>query len=180
MSRSGGTRTIRAASALIGSLLLAAGLGACSYEDPGDPQRTGGQSHRPAPTVAAKDPDVLAVEGRNYAELERRLATTPGEALLADSGPADGPSVGFSKSATVKTTGPHTVTTACIGVPHAQIYLSQEIVGGSQYTVLEVDCSKTQTQVVQLAKGHVGAQLTRVHPGGPWTGAVAGIRITAE
>ena len=179
MSRSGGTKTIRAASALIGSLLLAAGLGACSYEDPGGPQRTDGQSRRPAPTVAAQDPDVLAVEARNYADLARRLATTPGEALLADSGPAYGPSVGFRKTATVKTTGPHTVTAACIGIPHAQIYLSQDIKGGSQYTVLEVDCSQTQTQVVQLAAGPVGVQLTRVHPDGAWTGAVAGIRITA-
>ena len=179
MSRSGGTKTIRAASALIGSLLLAAGLDACTYKDPGDPQRTAGQSHRPAPSVAAKDPDVLAVEGRNYAELERRLAATPGEALLADAGAADGPSVGFRKTATVKTAGPHTVTAACIGIPNAQIYLSQDIKGGSQYTVLEVDCSRTQTQVVQLAAGPVGVQLTRVHPDGAWTGAVAGIRITA-
>ncbi|WP_346960044.1 hypothetical protein [uncultured Arthrobacter sp.] len=177
MSGLGGTKAVRSVAAL--GLLLAAGLGACTYEDRGDPQRTDGQSLRPAPTGAAKDPDVLAVEGRNYAELERRLAATPGEALLADSGQADGPSVGFKKTATVTKTGPHTVTAACIGIPHAQIYLSQDIKGGSKYTVLEVDCSQTQTQVVQLAAGPVGVQLTRVHPDGAWTGAVAGIRITA-
>lgn len=179
MSGLGGTTAGRFVAAITISLLLVAGLGACTYEDPGDPQHTDGQSRRPAPTIAAQDPDVLAVEARNYAELERRLATTPGTALLVDSGPADGPSVGFRKTATVKTAGPHTVTAACIGIPNAQIYLSQEILGGSQYTVLEVDCSRTQTQVVQLAAGPVGVQLTRVHPDGAWTGAVAGVRITA-
>ncbi|NUU31167.1 hypothetical protein HNO80_06130 [Arthrobacter sp. C9C5] len=157
---------------------MAAGLGACTYEDPGDPQRSAGESRRPAPTIAAKDPDVLAVEARNYAELHQRLVKAPGTALLADSGPADGPGVGFSKAAAVLAAGQHTVTMACVGIPHAQIYLSQDTESGTEHTVFEVDCSGSQTQAVQLRKGYVSAKLTRLHPGGPWTGAVAGIRIT--
>ena len=159
---------------------LAGGLAACAYEDEGDPQPTAASaSPRPARTLPAKDPVVLAVEARNYAELEQRLAAVPGSVLLADAGPADGPGVGFRKAATVMTAGPHTVTTACVGVPHAQIYLDQAIPGGTEHQVFEVDCSGTQTQVVQLRKGYVGAQLTgRRDPTAPWTGAVAGIRIT--
>lgn len=42
-----------------------------------------------------------------------------------------------------------------------------------------VDCSETRTQVVQLQKGYVGAQLVgRRDPSRAWTGAVAGIKIT--
>lgn len=179
MSGLGGTTAVRSVAAITISLLLAAGLGACTYEDPGDPQRTAGQSHWPAPTIAAKNPDVLAVEARNYAELERRLAKASGSALLADSGPADGPGVGFSKAAAVLAAGQHTVTLACVGIPHAQIYLSQDTESGTEHTVFEVDCSGAQTQVVQLRKGYLSAKLTRLHPGGPWTGAVVGIKITA-
>jgi hypothetical protein len=43
-----------------------------------------------------------------------------------------------------------------------------------------VDCSETQTRVVQLQKGYISAQLTRSDPTGAWTGAVAGIKITAK
>ena len=138
---------------------LAGGLAACAYEDEEDPQPTAaGTSLRPGRTLPAKDPDVLAVEARNYAELDQRLAKVPGSVLLADAGPADGPGVGFSKTATVITAGPHTVTAACIGIPQAQISLSQNTVGGAEHVVF-VDCSETQTQVVQLQKGYVGAQL---------------------
>lgn len=179
MSGFGGTKAVRSIAAFTISLLLAAGLGGCTYEDPGDPQRTASQSHAAAPSTATTDPDVLAVEARNYAELERRLAKAFGSVILADSGPADGPGVGFSKAAAVPAAGQHTVTMACVGIPHAQIYLSQDTDSGTEHTVFEVDCSRTQTQVVQLAEGPVGAQLTRVHPDGAWTGAVAGIRITA-
>ena len=172
---------VRCAVALAACLVLGPALAACTYEDDAGPRPSAaGSSGRPGYTVPAKNPGVLAIETRNYAELERRLSTTTGRALLADSGPADGPSVGFRKSATVKTAGPHKVTAACVGIPHAQIYLSQDIKAGSQYTVLEIDCSETRTHVVQLAAGPVGAQLTRSDPNGAWTGAVAGLTITAE
>ncbi|MET1063934.1 MAG: hypothetical protein ABWX85_03090 [Arthrobacter sp.] len=120
------------------------------------------------------------MEARNYAELDQRLAGVPGAVLLADVGAADGPGVGFRKTAMVKTAGPHTLTAACVGAPHAQIFLSQDIKGGTEHTVFEVDCSGTQTQVVQLHKGYVGVQLSRPQPDGVWTGAVAGIKITVQ
>lgn len=164
-------------------MVLAGGVASCAYEDEddGDPQpAAAGQSHRPAPPVPTKDPGVLGVEASNYAELHKRLAEPPGSVLLSDAGPADGPGVGFSKSAKVMTAGPHTVTAACVGIPHAQIYLSQNTTAGTEHMVFEVDCSGTQSQVVQLQKGYVSAQLTRQDPTAAWTGAVAGIKITGQ
>jgi hypothetical protein len=160
---------------------LAGGLAACAYEDQGEPQTTpAGPSQRSARTIPAKDPDVLAVEARNYAELDQRLAKAAGSVLLADAGPADGPGVGFRKAATVVTAGPHIVTAACVGIPRAQINISQDTAGGIEDKVVEVDCLGTTTQVLQLQKGYVGAQLVaRGDPTGAWTGAVAGIKITA-
>jgi hypothetical protein len=182
MSRSGGTSTIRAAAALTGTALqlclLSGTLAACAYEDGGDPPATAAPSSRPGRTVPAVDPNILATQTRNFAELDRRLATVTGRLVLADAGPADGPSVGFRKAATVETSGPHTVTAACVGIPMAQIYLTQQVVGGTEAQSVQIDCSATSTQVVQLHEGYVSAQLTRVRPEGPWTGAVAGIKIT--
>lgn len=120
-------KTVHCAAALVVGSLLAVGLGACAYEDIGDPQPAAAQNRKPAPTMPAKDPGVLGVEARNYAELHQCLAGAPGSVLLADAGPADGPGVGFRKAATLKT-----------------------------------------------------AQLTRSDPAGAWTGAVAGIKITAK
>ncbi|MCB5294448.1 hypothetical protein BJQ90_03916 [Arthrobacter sp. SO3] len=162
-------------------VVLAGGVAACAYEGSGDPQPTAaGLSRRPAPSVPSKGPDILGAETRNYAELEKRLSAAPGSVLLADSGPADGPGVGFSKAATVMTAGPHTVTAACVGTPHAQMALSQETKGGTEHVMFDVDCSGVQSQVVQLQKGYVSAHLTRHDPTGAWTGAVAGIKITVQ
>lgn len=51
-------------------------------------------------------PDILDREARNYAALKERLTVAAGSVLLDESGPADGPGVGFSKTATVKAAGP--------------------------------------------------------------------------
>lgn len=165
---------------MIGTL-LAGGLSACAYEGEDSPQPGAARtSPRPAPTLPARDPDVLAAEKRNYADLEQRLSGASGQVLLSDSGPADGPGVGFRKTATVDAAGPYTVTAACVGIPAAQISLFQETVGGSEHQRIDVDCGQTRTQTVQLRQGYISALLTRrVDPAGAWTGAVAGIRITA-
>lgn len=181
MSGPGGTKTVRCAAAYVVGLLLAGSLASCAYEDEGDPRPTAaGQSRRPAPAAPTKDPGVLGVEASNYAELHKRLAEAPGSVVLSDTGPADGPGVGFTKAATVTAAGPHTVTAACVGIPHAQIFLSQNSLAGTEHAVFEVDCSRTQSQVVQLQKGYVSAQLTRPDPTGAWTGAVAGIKVTGQ
>ena len=165
---------------VLAGVLAAAVLAGCAYEGEGDPLPAASASVRPAAALPSKGPDLLAVEAENYAELDRRLAGGAGPVLLAVSGPADGPGVGFSKSVTVTTAGPHTVTVACVGAPQALVSLSQEIVGGSERTDFELDCKGAQLQVVQLKAGSVGAHLIRLHPdGGAWTGAVAGIKITA-
>jgi hypothetical protein len=159
--------------------MLAAGvLVGCAYEDEGDPAPTETRtSVRPAAAVPTKGPDLLAVEDRNYAALGRRLGAADKPVLLVDGGPADGPGVGFRKTAKVTAAGPHTVTAACVGLPGVQIYLTQEVQGGSEGTTIELDCSGTHTQVVQLQEGYVGVHLVR-YPDGAWTGGVAGIKIT--
>ncbi|MDQ0754702.1 hypothetical protein [Arthrobacter sp. B3I4] len=177
----GGTKISRWAAALLIGGIAAAAVPACSYEDDVDAEPTAAApSYRPAHTIAAGDPDVLAAIARNYVELERRLGTVPGSVLLADSGPADGPGVGFQKVATLPNAGEYTVVAACVGLPGVQFALSQNMPGSTQHTVLEVDCSGAQTQVVELHEGHLNAQLVaRRDPAGAATGAVAGIRITA-
>lgn len=179
MSGPGGTRTVRYAAALIVGVLVAGGAAACAYEGSENPPPTSAdQSHKPAPSAPVKGREVLDEETHNYVELDKRLSSSPGSVLLSDSGPVDGPGVGFTKAATVATAGPHTVTAACVGTAHAQIFLAQDAQGRTEH-VFDIDCSAAQTQVVQLQKGHVSVQLTRQDPTGPWTGAVAGIRITA-
>ncbi len=161
-------------------LLLSGGLAACTYQGAGDPARTAAteQSSRPAPSVPTKGPEILDAEKRNYAELQKRLATARGPALIDDSGPADGPGVGFSKTAKVTTAGRYTVTAACAGIPNAQMVIFAP--GSKQLLSLDLDCSGVSSQVVELEDGYVGAALMRHDPNGPWTGAVAGVRITAE
>lgn len=171
MSRRGGTRTARFYAGLMLSMLLAG----CAYEDAGDPPSAPERSARPAPSVPTKGPDILDAEASNYAELEKRLAAARGPVLLDDSGPADGPGVGFTKTATVKSAGTYTVTAACVGMPGAQIFLLRS---ETPELSLKLDCSGLLSQVVELQEGYVGAALMRHDPTGPWTGAVAGVRIT--
>ncbi|WP_156372490.1 hypothetical protein [Arthrobacter sp. Leaf337] len=76
--------------------------------------------------------------------------------------------------------GTHTVAAACVGIDEVQISLSQDPLTGTGLPALVLDCSGVVSQVVELQPGYVGVHLTRQDPGGPWTGAVAGIRITGE
>ncbi len=181
MSGRGGTRPVRSAAlAVVLGLLLSGGLAACTYEDAGDPAptATSEQSRRPATPVPTKGLEILDAEKRNYAELDKRLAVAQGSVLLDDSGPADGPGVGFSKTVKVATAGRYTVTAACVGIPNAQIFIS--VPGSSQLKSLELDCTGVSSQIVDLPEGLVEALLMRRDPSGPWTGAVAGVRITAD
>jgi hypothetical protein len=162
-------------------VLLTGGLGACALEVGRDAQMiAAGQSQRSPPTAPAGDPGVLGAEAHNYDELHQRLAMATGSVILDDAGPADGPAAGFNKVAPVTADRPHTVTAACVGISHVQMYLSQDTKAGTEHMVFEIDCSGVQTQIVQLQKGYVSAQLTRQDPTGAWTGAVAGIKITAQ
>ncbi|MDQ0240867.1 hypothetical protein [Arthrobacter bambusae] len=181
MSGHGGTGPVRsAATAVVLGLLLSGGLTACTYEDAGDPVQTATAEHssRPAPSVPTKGPEILDAEKRNYAELEKRLGTAQGSVFLEDSGPADGPGVGFSKTVKVATAGRYAVAAACVGLPNVQIFIS--VAGSTQLRSLDLDCSGVSSQVVELPEGYIVASLMRHDPNGPWTGAVAGVRITAE
>jgi len=179
MSRRGGTGPGRCTAGLAVLSVLMAG---CAYEDAANPPPTAASvfSGRPAPSVPAKGPEILDIETRNYAELKKRLSVAAGSVLLDESGPADGPGVGFSKTATVKAAGAHTVTASCVGLDDVQISLSQDPRTGPELPALVLDCSGVLSQVVELQPGYVGVHLTRQDPGGPWTGAVAGIRITVD
>lgn len=158
-------------------------LAGCAYEDNGgEPQPSAEEatiSSQPVRATPAQDSEVLTLEIRNYAEVERRLAEATGTVLLAGSSAANGPSVGFHEVAIIRTPGKYTVALACAGTPYAQVILSQQTVGGKRDKTFEIDCSATQMQVVQFQEGYVVARLARLDPTGPWTGAVAGIRITS-
>lgn len=78
----------------------------------------------------------------------------------------------------MKSAGPHTVTAACLGAPRVQFMLYQDVKGGTEHKEFVLDCSGSETMVVQLQKGSLRVQLTRNDPDGAWTGAVAGIKIT--
>ncbi|WP_432395307.1 hypothetical protein ACRQ5B_15280 [Pseudarthrobacter sp. L19] len=122
---------------------------------------------------------MLATEVRNYTDIERRLANAPGRVLLSASSAANGPSVGFREDALIQDPGAYIFTMACVGIPYAQIRLTEQVVGGKRDKIFEVDCSATRIEIVQLQAGHVIARLIRYDPAGPWTGAVAGIRVSA-
>lgn len=184
MSRRGGTKTIRPGYVLTGVVLLclaAGSLAGCTYEDDGGERplatATSAPTPRPGRTIPAVAPDVLAAQQRNEAQLERLLAGATGPVVLTDSGPADGNGVGFQKSARVKTAGDYQVTAACIGVDAAQIYLSQDETPTAPTSIV-VDCTAPLSRTVRLLPGSVHAALFRSNPNGPWTGAVAGVRIT--
>lgn len=181
MSGRGGTGQVRRTAALAICIVFAGGLASCVYEDDGEAPRTValGQSHRPSAPIPSKGADILELETGNYAELAKRLATAAGPVLLDDSGAVDGPGIGFSKSAMVKTAGAYTVTAACVGVPDAQMSLAQDPRTGSAPLELNLDCSGILSRVIQLQAGYVSAHLLRYDPTGQWTGAVAGVKITA-
>ncbi|HSN37513.1 MAG TPA: hypothetical protein VLT34_14270 [Arthrobacter sp.] len=172
-----GTKAARCIAGLVAGLLATGAVSSCAYEDVGEPEPTAAwRSARAAPSLPSAGPEVLSVQSGNHAELAKRLGAAPGPLLLDDSGPADGPGVGFSKAATVKTAGTYTVTAACVGIPRALIYLDHP--GAIESLSLDLDCSGVFSQVVEFPVGPVHAQLTRQDPNGPWTGAVAGLRIT--
>lgn len=185
MSRRGGTKTIRPGAVLTGAVLLCVAAGSladCTYEDDGGERppatATSAAIPRAGRTIpAGPPPDVLAAQQRNEAELERLLAGPTGPVVLTDSGPADGNGVGFSKAGRVKTAGDYQVTAACVGVDAAQIYLSQDETPAAPTSIV-VDCTAPLSRAVRLLPGSVHAALIRSNPTGPWTGAVAGIRIT--
>jgi hypothetical protein len=179
MSGHGGTGRGRCAAALV---VVGALLAGCAYDDASDPAPTAAPvySGRTAPSVPTKGQEILDTEAGNYAELEERLAVAAGSVLLDESGPADGPGVGFSKTATVKTAGAYTVTASCVGIHDAQISLFQDPGTGVELPALNLDCARVLSQVVELQPGYVGVQLMRHDPTGPWTGSVAGIRITVD
>ncbi|MFE4543007.1 hypothetical protein [Arthrobacter sp. NPDC056727] len=174
----GGTNAVCRAEALIVSALLAISMAACSYEDDIEGQLTAaGPKSRPAPSLPTKDREVLSAEATNFAELKKRLAAATGSVLIDDSGPADGPGVGFRKSATVKVSGAYRITAACVGIDGVQMLLDKDPGTGAEPISLTVDCSEVLSQVVELQAGYVGVSLIRNDPTGPWTGAVAGIKI---
>src|SRR2546425_1315899 len=90
------TRAARPPRVLLAGLLLAAGLAGCEYEDDVDPSPSSvaDQSARSAPARAplpARDPELVATEARNTAELDRVLGAPPEGFLIGGSAGISGP-----------------------------------------------------------------------------------------
>ncbi|MFF1879936.1 hypothetical protein ACFVVC_00525 [Pseudarthrobacter sp. NPDC058196] len=162
------------------------GAAACSYDYP-DPAHTPitepdtTATARPSQS-AARPPDPLVLERgvRNYQDLDGLLKAVPGDVLLFQEGPLDGPARGFETTEQVNAAGEYTVTAACVGAPHAKIYIRQENPKVTLWPVeLTVDCPGSTSQVITLQQGYVSAHLSLPAPGAtPWTGAVGGVRVT--
>lgn len=173
--------------ALILCLLVpAAGTAGCSYDYP-DPAHSpvteadGTATAGTAESVTSPaDPQVLEREVRNYQDLDGLLKAVPGEVLLFQEGPLDGPARGFGTTEQVATAGEYTVTAGCVGAANAKIYIRQENPTVTLWPVeLTVDCPGSTSQVVTLQQGYVSAHLSLPTPADtPWTGAVAGARVT--
>jgi hypothetical protein len=174
-------------------LILLSGTAGCVYEypDPGHAQTSAPEPVHPPPpdrTPAAgrpkpyTDPQVLEREAKNYAELDRLLNGVPGPVLLFEEGPLDGPLMGFGTTAKVPAAGPYTISAACVGASDAKVAVGQEH-PGAPFRPLEVvlDCAGTSSRVIAVQQGYLFAHLLLPGPGDtPWTGAVGGVRVTAE
>lgn len=188
-----GTREKRRKAALALCVLISLlGTAGCVYEYP-EPMHTPtlgpGPVNRtavsPAPATGATNPDtdplVLQRPAENYTELYRLLVRAPGQALLFEVGPLDGPSRGFGGTEKVASSGRYTVTAACVGAREAKIAVGQEH-PGAPFRPMEIalDCPGVNSQVVAFQQGYVFAHLVLPSPGDtPWTGAVGGVRVTA-
>ena len=172
--------------AVVASCLLvpAAGAAGCSYDyqEPGHAAATTA-SASPAPSLPTShpaDPLVLEREVRNYGELDGILKAVPGRVLLFLEGPLDGPARGFGSTEQVESAGEYTVTAACVGAASATVFIRQENPTVTLWPVeLTVDCPGSVSRVITLQQGYVSAHLSLPAPAdSPWTGAVAGVRVT--
>lgn len=176
----GGKGRTRRSAAWLTGLLLVAVLTGCTYEDERGPQAPGPPTSPDLPAAApTADRALLDLTMRNFTELKQLLGVAPGTLLLEDSVAVGGPGVGFRKNAMVETAGTYTVTAACVGAPDVRLSLNQDPQTGAGPLQLVVVCSQATSQIVQLRAGYVSAALLQLNPGSdPWTGAVAGVRIT--
>lgn len=175
-------------------LISLLGTAGCVYEYP-EPVHTPtvgpgpGTVNRTAvsrtPATGATNPDtdplVLQREAENYTELYRLLMRAPGQALLFEVGPLDGPSRGFGGTEKVASSGRYRVTAACVGAHEAKIAVGQEH-PGAPFRPMEIalDCPGVTSKLVAYQQGYVFAHLVLPGPGAnPWTGAVGGVRVTA-
>lgn len=172
-------------------LIPIGGAAGCVYEYP-EPAHTPAPVPEPASTPSAGpappagttqpygDPRVLGWEARNYAALQRQLGVAPGQVILSETGPLDGPLRGFGSMEEVPEAGHYTVTAACVGASGARISVGQEHPGAPfRPTELDLDCATVTSQVIALEPGYVFAHLVLPAPGDtPRTGAVGGVRVS--
>jgi hypothetical protein len=163
-------------------LLPLSGTAGCVYDYP-EPRHTPAADPEPETTSPQphSDPQILEKEAKNYAELDRLLRASTEPILLIREGPLDGPFRGlFGGAAKVPAAGLYTVTAACVGASGAKVAVGQEHPGAPfRPQEIYLDCVGTTSEVMALEQGYVFAHLVPPSPGEtPWTGAVAGVRVT--
>jgi hypothetical protein len=189
MSAAGGMHgTVRAALLLFA--VAAAGLTGCEYADgaaspppvsgAASPPGVSGPASPAASPVPARDREIAAAGTRNLALLEAVLGKPDGMLFGGSGGIGDTSSGGFMAAGTVSRAGQYNVTAACIGAPDAQLSVSQNARAGGTLLELSIGCGGAVEALVDLEPGEVSAHLVRYGGSlpGPWTGAVAGIRVS--
>ena len=180
MSAAGGMhRTVRAALLLFAA--AAAGLTGCEYADgaASPPPVSAPASPAPSP-MSARDREIAAAGTRNLALLEAVLGEPDGMLIGGMGGIGDTGSGGFMASGKVSRAGQYKVTAACVGAADAQLSVSQNARAGGTLLELSIGCGGAVEALVDLEAGEVSAHLVRYGGDvpGPWTGAVAGIRVS--
>jgi hypothetical protein len=174
----------RSTAALLAVAAVAGGLAGCEYaDDVGEPpaaSSTPTRSHPARAPLPTRDPEIVAAESRNLAELGNVLDGASGGYLFGGSGGiGDTASAGFATSGPVRQAGQYKVTAACVGAPDAHLSVTQGARGGGTLLERGIDCGTLAEALVDLVPGTVSAHIIRYGDGvpGPGTGAVAGIRI---
>ncbi|MET4094040.1 hypothetical protein [Arthrobacter sp. UYCu712] len=179
MSAARGLRGTRRAALALALAVGAPGLAGCEYaDDVGLDAAAASPTARTSPPRAplpTQEPELVATEARNMAELDRILGTGPEDVLMRGAGGIGGS--GFRNSLRSAEKGTHAVSVACVGTPNALLFVSQDTRPGGGSLQLSLDCGALVETALELEAGRVWVQLVR-NSSEPGTGAVAGFRIS--
>ncbi|MFE4837927.1 hypothetical protein ACFRAU_24995 [Arthrobacter sp. NPDC056691] len=149
-------------------------MNACAYTDDETTSATAAAPviSRPAPPPPpTADPALAGKQASNQTQLEKILGPRPSALVLGGSGGLGGD--GYRTSLPGIPQGRYQVTSACVGVSDAALFIAQPDRRGGTTHELALKCGTASTMTVDLATGQVLTHLVPMttEPGGS---AVAG------